>query len=62
MPWLSRIPLIGALFQQTQQSQTKSELVILLQPKVIENDAWSNEVESIRRSFPRWQQQGATEK
>lgn len=62
VPWLSRIPLIGALFQQTQRSQTKSELVILLQPKVIENDTWSNEVESIRRSFPRWQQQGATEK
>ncbi|MGR6871719.1 pilus (MSHA type) biogenesis protein MshL [Pseudomonas sp. HK3] len=61
VPWLSRIPLIGALFQQTQQTQTKSELVILLQPKVIENDAWSNEVESIRRTFPSWQQQGASE-
>lgn len=60
VPWLSRIPLIGALFQQTQQSQTKSELVILLQPKVIEDNAWSNEIENIRRNFPSWQQQGAS--
>lgn len=62
VPWLSRIPLIGALFQQTQQTQTKSELVILLQPKVIENNAWNQEVDSIRRTFPSWQQQGAAEK
>jgi len=62
VPWLSRIPLIGALFQQTQQAQTKSELVILLQPKVIENNTWNQEVDSIRRTFPSWQQQGASKK
>jgi MSHA biogenesis protein MshL len=62
VPWLSRIPLIGVLFQQREQTQTKSELVILLQPKVIENNTWNKEVESIRRNFPNWDKQGESEK
>ncbi|NVK38395.1 MAG: pilus (MSHA type) biogenesis protein MshL, partial [Gammaproteobacteria bacterium] len=62
VPWLSRIPLIGALFTQTQQTHTKSELVILLQPKVIEDDTWGNEIDTMRRTFPSWQQQGAAER
>jgi MSHA biogenesis protein MshL len=61
VPWLSRIPLIGVLFQQREQTQTKSELVILLQPKVIENNTWNKEVESIRRNFPNWDKQGESE-
>lgn len=61
VPWLARIPLIGALFRQTDQSQTKSELVILLQPKVINDSTWSKEVDAIKRTFPSWQQQGASE-
>lgn len=55
VPWLSRIPLLGYLFRQKKESTVKSELVILLQPKVIENNQWQNEVESVRQNFPRWQ-------
>jgi MSHA biogenesis protein MshL len=56
VPWLSRIPLLGYLFRQKKESMVKSELVILLQPKVIENNQWQNEVDDIRQNFPRWQQ------
>ncbi len=59
VPWLSRIPVLGFLFQQKKVSSTKSELVILLQPKVINPGDWDTELESIRKRFPRWQQQGA---
>lgn len=55
VPWLSRIPLLGYLFRQKKESTVKSELVILLQPKVIENNQWQNEVDDIRQNFPRWQ-------
>ncbi len=61
VPWLSRIPLFGFLFSQTQKAQTKSELVILLQPKVIDSKTWDREVDYIRRTFPSWQQQGAAD-
>ena len=58
VPWLSRIPVLGYLFSQTERSHTKSELVILLQPKVIEPTGWNQELQRIRSTFPRWQQQG----
>ena len=58
VPWLSRIPILGYLFSQTERSHTKSELVILLQPKVIEPTGWNQELQRIRSTFPRWQQQG----
>ena len=60
VPWLSKIPILGYLFQQTVRENSKSELVILLQPKVIEPSAWNAEIDSIKNTFPRWDQQGAT--
>ena len=60
VPWLSRIPILGYLFRQTERSSSKSELVILLQPKVIEPSGWNDEINNIKNTFPRWQQQGAT--
>lgn len=59
VPWLSRIPVLGYFFRQKKESMVKSELVILLQPKVIENNQWQNEVDEVRQSFPRWQQKSA---
>ena len=35
VPWLSRIPLLGRLFKQKSQQGVKSELVILLKPRVV---------------------------
>lgn len=59
VPWLGRIPVLGYLFRQTERSQSKSELVILLQPKVIEPTEWNQEVKAIQDTYPRWEQQGA---
>jgi type IV pilus assembly protein PilQ len=36
VPYLSKIPLIGNLFKQKTKSQTKSELLIFLTPKIID--------------------------
>lgn len=58
VPWLSRIPILGYLFSQTKRSHAKSELVILLQPKVMDQDGWNNELQRIKQTFPSWQQQG----
>ena len=41
VPWFSRIPLIGHLFKQKNQNSTKSELVILLKPMVVDMDTQS---------------------
>lgn len=38
VPWISRIPLIGNLFKDTQKSTQRTELIILIQPTVIESD------------------------
>lgn len=57
VPWLSRIPILGYLFRQVERANSKSELVILLQPKVIDTSTWKNEVNRIKQSFPRWRAQ-----
>jgi len=59
VPWLSRIPILGALFTQKQNSHTKSELVILLQPTITDHDTWNKELDRIIKQYPRWQKQGA---
>ena len=45
LPWFARLPIIGALFGQTQDVKSKSELVILLKPMVVDADTWRDEVE-----------------
>ncbi len=42
MPWLSKIPLLGSLFRQTNHTGKKSELVILLRPIVPEISDWAD--------------------
>ncbi len=59
VPWLSKIPILGFLFKQKQKTVTKSELVILLQPKVIDPNEWSEEVYRVKQTFPAWKQEGA---
>jgi MSHA biogenesis protein MshL len=44
-PWLSKIPFIGALFRRTSQVATKSELVILLRPILVDNKVWTESLE-----------------
>lgn len=48
VPWLGSIPWIGNLFTQIRESHSKSELVILLQPHVIDDpDDWKHQVDQI---------------
>lgn len=57
VPWLARIPILGALFRQSDQETTKSELVILLQPKVVDEDTWQENLRSIKNQFPYWRRE-----
>jgi MSHA biogenesis protein MshL len=52
-PVLSRIPFIGALFRRTSQIATKSELVILLRPIVVDNRVYAEDMERTERGFQR---------
>ncbi|WP_226801792.1 pilus (MSHA type) biogenesis protein MshL [Alkalilimnicola sp. S0819] len=49
-PFLSDIPLVGNLFRHTSTGSVKKELVILLKPLVVDDQAWEREVQdSLRR-------------
>ena len=39
VPWLSDIPLLGYLFKDTTKSKERDELIIMIQPSVIETEA-----------------------
>jgi len=39
VPWLSDIPVLGYLFKDTTKSKERDELIIMIQPSVIETDA-----------------------
>ena len=43
-PGLSSIPGLGALFRHDRQRTTKSELVILLQPTIVDDSTWREEL------------------
>ena len=44
VPWLSRIPWVGRLFEHSKLSSQRTELVILLRPIVVEKDVWASEL------------------
>jgi general secretion pathway protein D len=39
IPWLSDIPVLGYLFKDTKKSKTRSELIIMISPSVVDTDA-----------------------
>lgn len=43
-PWISQIPLLGQLFRQTRNRDSRSELVILLRPIVVDAETWEERV------------------
>lgn len=53
VPLLGRIPLIGSLFTYTQVESSKYELVILLRPRLVDEQLWVDEVERRMRSMER---------
>jgi type II secretion system protein D len=63
VPWLSDIPLLGYLFKDTKKSKERDELIIMIQPTVVETDAdqvASNEAEKQRTILGREALEAAT--
>jgi MSHA biogenesis protein MshL len=50
-PVLGELPLFGPMFRQDQKVATRSELVILLRPLVVDENGWSGEVQQVRGRF-----------
>lgn len=50
VPFISRIPGIGRLFGRTEQSNTESELIIMIQPRIMQGQA---EVDRFRADYSR---------
>lgn len=63
VPWLSDIPLLGYLFKDTSKSKERDELIIMIQPTVVETEAdqvASNETEKQRTILGREALEAAT--
>ena len=63
VPWLSDIPLLGYLFKDTTKSKERDELIIMIQPTVVETDAdqiAANEAEKQRTILGREAVEAAT--
>lgn len=54
VPILSRIPMLGKLFQSRSLSNKKSELVIMLRPIVVEENTWQDELKRSRDLLEKW--------
>ncbi|HEU0187246.1 MAG TPA: hypothetical protein VFR06_05065, partial [Gallionellaceae bacterium] len=52
IPLLGRIPLIGNLFQNRDDTTTKTELVIFLHPIVIKDPSLNGDYKEFRNSLP----------
>jgi len=51
IPYLRDIPIIGALFGQNRESTVQSELVILIQPRVVDSNFHYEEMKRINKRF-----------
>lgn len=52
-PYIGDIPVVNTLFKQKHRKVSKTELVILLRPRVIEGDVWGDSIERSRDNFRR---------
>jgi general secretion pathway protein D len=53
IPYLSRIPVLGALFGDTSNNRTRTELIVLITPHVVENmDQARMITDELRRKLP----------
>jgi general secretion pathway protein D len=52
VPFLNRIPLLGALFTQRNDSSRKSELVVFLRPVVIREASIAGDYKAFRDQLP----------
>lgn len=52
-PYIGDVPVVNSLFKQKHRKVVKTELVILLRPKVISGSVWSDSIERSRDNFRR---------
>ncbi len=53
VPVLGSIPLLGGLFRQTREEKQQSELVILIQPKIIDSEISPKLIDEMNRKYSR---------
>jgi general secretion pathway protein D len=52
VPYLSKVPLIGALFRDTNNSTSRTELILLITPRVMRDDTeFQNVMDDLRHEF-----------
>jgi general secretion pathway protein D len=52
VPYLSKVPLLGALFRDTDDTKTRTELILLITPRVMRDDAEFQDVmDDLRNEF-----------
>jgi len=52
VPYLQRIPILGALFRDTDKQTTRTELILLITPRVMRDDAeFQNVMDDLRNEF-----------
>ena len=44
VPWVSRVPWLGRLFEHSRLASRQTELVILLRPMVVSSGVWDDEL------------------
>lgn len=49
VPWIARIPLIGLLFRQKQDADSKTDLVFLLNPRLVKPGLMESEMKAKER-------------
>ena len=51
VPVLRDIPLLGWFFNQTREESVQSELVILIQPRIVETALDENQLEALNKRY-----------
>ncbi len=51
IPWASKLPVVGGLFQQQRKALQQTELVILLRPQVVNDQVWLDELRKSADSY-----------
>jgi len=51
IPWASKLPMVGGLFQQQRKALQQTELVILMRPQVVNDQVWLDELRRSAESF-----------
>ncbi|ANF26690.1 pilus (MSHA type) biogenesis protein MshL [Stutzerimonas stutzeri] len=51
VPWASKLPVVGVLFQQQRKALQQTELVILMRPQVVDDQLWLDDLRETAESF-----------